>query len=139
MEHSDSSLLLAWITLGQAAPVVALGLVCLVCAALVAVVIGGIGAFGSKAQLSTPKSYALRFALSAIAMCCGGYSLKLMLGGMNIDGFELFKAVGLYALAMGFFVGAQYASAGDAAATDEACSSTKMFNVEPSKTHKKAA
>ncbi|MFN9993886.1 MAG: hypothetical protein ACK54H_11120 [Phycisphaerales bacterium] len=139
MEHSDSSVLLAWIALGQAAPVVALGVVCLVCAALVAVVIGGISAFGANARVSTPRGTVGRLALSACALCAGGFSLKLMLGGMNIDGFELFKAVGLYALAMSFFVGAQYASAADSGVAEEVQAERNTCKASSRGTHKKAA
>lgn len=138
MEHSDSSVLLAWIALGQASPVVALGLVCVVCAALVAVVIGGIGAFSSIAEVTSPRTKGVRIGLSIFALACGGYALKLMLGGMNIDGFELFKAIGLYTLTMAFFVGAQYAGSESYNAVSES-RANETYSFKSQRSHKKAA
>ncbi len=132
METTESGVLLGWIALGEAAPVAALAIVCLLCASIVAVVLGGLSALGPDTSWISRISERTRSVAALFAAAGGAIALGFMLQKVEVSGFHWFYAVGLYCATMVGFVATQFALVprpGAATASDN--SSTPKITVRP--------
>lgn len=99
-----SSLSSSWIAFGQASPVLALSVVCLACAAIVGLVLGGV-ALTHRGLIPLPALAPRTRTYTAVAAgLLGSISLGLMLRLMAFGELNWIVSVGLYAGAMVSFV-----------------------------------
>ncbi|MFZ4573335.1 MAG: hypothetical protein ACOYN0_02990, partial [Phycisphaerales bacterium] len=111
MEQTESGFMLAWFALGEAAPVAALAIICLLSAASVAVVLGGLSAIGPDTGWISRIPEQVRSVAALVAAACGAASLGLMLNTMDINGIDWYIPVGMFCTSMVGFIAAQFALA----------------------------
>lgn len=131
MQHSESSVLLAWVALGEAAPAAALAIVCLLSAAVVAVVLGGLSIAGVESTAGSGLTPHARVALGLLGSAAGAVSLGLMLRNMRVDGAEWYTPVALFSLTMFSFVAAQFSLTTKPGAAERPVAATPKITVRP--------
>ncbi|MBK7294571.1 MAG: hypothetical protein IPI84_12530 [Holophagaceae bacterium] len=129
MDQLDSSVLLGWVALGEAAPAAALAIVCVLCAGVVAAVLGGLSVLGSEPTWLHSVGPRARATMGVAGCGAGAFALGLMLREMRVDGTDWYTAVSLFSLIMLGFVAAQFSLAPASGAVERPVAATPKITV----------